>query len=117
MGAAYGADQYLDIDNIITAIEHYKPLGGYASSRPLFNNEQEYKEFCDRHNKATIPQSKVTKGDGYIGIDAGSTTVKAVVIDKDSNIIHSSYLSNSGNPVPIIKDFLIDFYNKYPQIT
>ena len=117
MGAAYGADQYLDIDNIITAIEHYKPLGGYASSRALFNNEQEYKEFCNRHNKATIPQSKVTKGDGYIGIDAGSTTVKAVVIDKDSNIIHSSYLSNSGNPVPIIKDFLIDFYNKFPGIT
>ena len=29
------------------------------------------------------------KGDCFIGIDAGSTTTKLVVIDKDSNLLYS----------------------------
>ena len=51
----------------------------------------------------------------YIGIDAGSTTVKAVVTDKDGNIVCSRYMSNSGNPVPLMREFLLEVYTRFPQ--
>ena len=52
----------------------------------------------------------------FIGIDAGSTTVKAVVIGEDKKLLHSKYLPNSGNPVPIIKSFLEELYGLCPNI-
>ena len=55
-------------------------------------------------------------GDCYIGMDAGSTTVKAVVMGKNGELLYSKYLSNSGNTVPIIKDFLNELYDKKPNI-
>ena len=50
----------------------------------------------------------------HIGIDAGSTTVKAVAIDEKANIVYTSYEPNSGNPVPIIRRFLQEIYASCP---
>ena len=44
-----------------------------------------------------------------------STTVKAVVTDKDGNIVCSRYMSNSGNPVPLMREFLLEVYTRFPQ--
>ncbi|MPM01766.1 hypothetical protein SDC9_48006 [bioreactor metagenome] len=84
----------------------------------LFENESDYDEFFDRHSKEKVEYSNPENyiGEAYLGIDAGSTTVKATVIDENEEILYSKYLPNSGNPVPIIKDFLIEFYDKYPNI-
>lgn len=99
-------------------INRYTATGGYASCKPLFTTQDEYDEFVKRHKKNSDHIYNVDKLDGpaYLGIDAGSTTVKAVVVDKDANILCSRYLPNGGNPVPIIKDFLQDLYRDYPDI-
>ena len=55
-------------------------------------------------------------GPAYLGIDAGSTTLKAVVTDESGALLHSAYLSNSGNPVPVIRDFLLDLYRRKPDL-
>ena len=52
----------------------------------------------------------------HIGIDAGSTTVKAAVIDGDDNLLFTSYQPNSGNPIPIIRQMLIDIYKARPGL-
>ena len=52
----------------------------------------------------------------YIGIDAGSTTVKAVVMHEDETILCSRYISGNGNPVGLVREFLTDFYQKYPGV-
>lgn len=52
------------------------------------------------------------EGDIFIGIDAGSTTLKLVCIDKSKNIIYSKYTSNEGNPVLNIKKILEEFYKE-----
>ena len=39
----------------------------------------------------------------YMGIDIGSISTKGVIIDKRGNIISSSYLMTSGNPVDAVK--------------
>ena len=52
----------------------------------------------------------------YIGIDAGSTTVKAVVLDSKANIAYTQYLPNSGNPVPLVREFLQEVYRRFPGV-
>lgn len=52
----------------------------------------------------------------YLGIDAGSTTVKAVICNKNGDILSQMYRMNHGNPVPIIRDYLMEVYQKWPDI-
>ncbi len=39
----------------------------------------------------------------YLGVDIGSISTKAVIIDKDYNILASSYLYTEGNPILAVK--------------
>ena len=50
---------------------------------------QEYEEFKKRHenNKVENKDLKTYKGNAYIGIDAGSTTTKLVLIDDDGQFV------------------------------
>ena len=119
MGAALKKDnKEFAIDELIEKIDGYTATGGYASCNPLFESEQEYEEFIARHKKNSdhIKNVDTITGHAYLGIDAGSTTVKAVVTDENANILCSEYLPNGGNPVPIIKEFLQKLYEKYPDI-
>lgn len=99
-------------------ISGYTASGGYASCKPLFTSKEEFDKFLARHKKNSDHIQNVTElvGPVYLGIDAGSTTVKAVVVDENANILCSQYLPNGGNPIPIIKDFLEKLYEKYPDI-
>ena len=45
-------------------------------------------------------------GNVYLGIDAGSTTTKLLLIDEDANIIYK-YYGNKGNPIDVVKEQLI----------
>lgn len=83
--------------------------------KPLFSSENEYKEFLNRHNRAKVLIKDINeyKGDAYLGIDAGSTTTKLVLIDNNSNIIYQFYSHNEGNPVKVIKRQLEHIYDNY----
>lgn len=100
-------------------INAYTATGGYASCNPLFTSNEDFEYFIQSHKKSSDHIKKVDqlKGDAYLGIDAGSTTVKAVVVDEDANILCSEYLPNGGNPIPLIREFLMKMYQKYPDIT
>lgn len=43
---------------------------------------------------------------GYLGIDIGSISTKGVIIDKNNNILASSYLWTKGNPINAVKEVL-----------
>jgi len=119
MGAALKKDcKSFQLTDLIDKIESYTASGGYASCNPLFTSEDEYNSFVERHKRNSDHIRNVDEiiGKAFLGIDAGSTTVKAVVIDEDANILCSEYLPNGGNPVPIIKEFLEKLYEKYPHI-
>ena len=49
-------------------------------------------------------------------MDAGSTTVKGVVLNDDGELLYSKYLPSKGNPVEIIKGFLEEVYTINPEI-
>jgi len=121
IGAAYGAElstESLTLGEAVERVANYKTEGRYLSCPPLFENEEQFNEFEARHaaDKVEYADPEKYEGKAYIGIDAGSTTVKVVVMSESGDILISLYRPNNGNPVPIIREFLIDFYTKYPKI-
>lgn len=79
---------------------------------PLFANDEEYEEFKKRHTAAKVDSNDIHtyKGKAYLGIDAGSTTTKVVLLDEDCKILYESYANNKGNPVDVIQRELEKIY-------
>ncbi|WP_353095791.1 acyl-CoA dehydratase activase [Tissierella praeacuta] len=119
LGAAFMSEnQKMNIKSIINMIENENNDGTFAHTSPLFNNKKEYEAFISRHNEEKVIYANPNEynGNAYLGIDAGSTTIKMIVVDDDENILNSVYLPNRGNPVSIVKDFLQGFYKDFPNI-
>lgn len=119
LGAAYCSATEIDLDKALESISKYGSTGNFLSISPLFTSHEEYDEFCRRHEQCKAPRGdiKMYKGGAFLGVDAGSTTVKAVLLGEKGEVLSSMYRSNSGNPIPIIKDYLHSLYSKYPNIT
>ena len=117
-GAALCAEKTIDFDEVIEKVKNYRGSGNFAFNQPLFKNEEEYRKFCDRHAKADVKQKELKgyTGKAYIGMDAGSTTVKGVVLNDDGELLYSKYLPSKGNPVEIMKQFLDEVYEINPKI-
>ena len=66
---------------------------------PLFANEDEYRKFNERHAKHAVPRADLAsyRGKVYLGIDAGSTTLKSALIGQDGELLKSFYASNKGD--------------------
>ena len=118
LGAAYYSDQVVDLDDVLNKLKEYSSVATYQSLDPLFKDEEEYKEFKDRHTKDRVEEVSFDdyKGNVHIGIDSGSTTIKMVVVDEDDNLLYTWYQSNDGSPVKLICDQLIELYKKHPNI-
>ena len=84
---------------------------------PLFKNVEEYEKFKERHNKNTVNKKDLDgyEGDCYLGIDAGSTTTKLVLIDTEGNLLYSLYGSNEGNPLKSVMNMLRKLYSVLPN--
>ena len=96
-------------DKIINCIPR---SSGEKNLPPLFESEEEYREFAARHAAATVEATDPAKytGKAYLGIDCGSTTTKLVLLSDDGKILYSYYSSNRGNPVTVIKEQLTKIY-------
>lgn len=84
---------------------------------PLFKNEEDYKEFKERHDRDTVTKKDLStyEGNCYLGIDAGSTTTKLVLIDDEGNLLYSLYGSNQGNPLKSVMNMLKELYKTLPE--
>jgi predicted CoA-substrate-specific enzyme activase len=82
---------------------------------PLFKTQADYDAFAARHAKATpvTVDPDAYTGDGYLGIDAGSTTTKLVLITPEGGILYHYYASNQGDPVSIVRAQLQEIYARF----
>lgn len=118
IGAALCAKEKINISQTLQYLENYTNQSTYAYNSPLFENEAEYEEFIKRHDRARVETYPLEGYHGklYLGIDSGSTTLKFVLIDEDSNIRYENYQPNKGNPVSVIKKIFEELYEKYPDL-
>jgi len=116
-GAAMYADCEFDIADLSARIASYTGNGEFRSCPVLFSNRAEYDEFIAAHKDRVDLTGEALCADNlaYVGIDAGSTTVKTVVINSRDEVIYSKYMKNSGNPIPLIRETLLDIYEKFPN--
>lgn len=117
-GAALCAQKTIDFNQVTESVRQYHGSGNFAFNKPLFENQEAYDAFKARHEKATVEQKQLAgyTGNVYIGMDSGSTTVKAVVLGESGELLYSQYVPSKGNPVEIIKGFLEDIYKICPDI-
>ena len=88
---------YNTLTNSIKSAMNEKPI--ISSLPPLFENEEQYKEFSERHGKADVSYMDISdyKGKAYLGIDCGSTTTKLVLLSEDKEILYTYYSANKVN--------------------
>lgn len=91
-------------------------LGDSRYLRPLFIDDEEYQDFLARHDKDKISRKNISdaKGSLFLGIDAGSTTTKAALIDEDKNLLYSFYNNNEGRPLECVLAMLKEVYGLIP---
>ncbi|MDO4720298.1 MAG: acyl-CoA dehydratase activase-related protein [Peptostreptococcaceae bacterium] len=85
--------------------------------QPLFETKQEYETFRKRHDQNRVQRRELKdfSGDCYLGIDAGSTTTKLVLIDQEGALLHSHYGSNEGSPLLSTIKALKELYKRIPK--
>ena len=84
---------------------------------PLFKDDAELEAFRARHAKAKVKRGDLATFSGkcYLGIDAGSTTTKAALIDGEGALLYSSYGSNEGSPLNSTVKILKELYSLLPD--
>lgn len=105
-----------ELEKYLETLKEYKGDENIALP-PLFSTRAELSEFMKRHAKFKAPRAKLENytGNIFIGIDAGSTTSKLILIDEKGNILHSAYKSNEGNPLNTVKEMIKEVYQLVPQ--
>nr|WP_295971378.1 acyl-CoA dehydratase activase-related protein [uncultured Bacillus sp.] len=86
-------------------------------NEPLFHDTYELNSFRNRHKQAAVAKKPLHtyKGNAFLGIDAGSTTTKMVLIGEQDEVLYHFYEKNKGNPIETVRDGLIQLYALLPE--
>ena len=122
MGAALASEKIAkpiiskEIVNKINEIKKYTGADERNLLPPLFLNQEEYDEFKNRHNREKIKKRdiKTASGNAFLGIDAGSTTTKLVLVSEEGELLYSYYSSNLGSPLNSTIKALKELYSILP---
>ena len=120
MGAAIEAQdtEAIEVIKLIEALEQGVSIQFEIKRlEPLFSDEREYKEFCERHNRAVVEKGEISSysGNCFLGIDAGSTTTKMALIGERGELLYSYYSNNQGNPIKAAVDGLKQLKEQIPD--
>ncbi len=84
----------------------------------LFESKEELDEFRARHYSQKVARAELSEYTGkrvYIGIDAGSTTMKSAMVGEDGELLHTWYGPNHGDVLGSAKKVMADMYEHMPE--
>jgi predicted CoA-substrate-specific enzyme activase len=110
----------IDIFNLIQLLTDLNKTKNPSTSnclQPLFSTNEELSIFKDRHQKAHVMKESLStyQGNTFLGVDAGSTTTKMVLIGENDEVLFSFYEKNKGNPVETAREGLAILYTCIPE--
>ncbi|MCC6833283.1 MAG: CoA activase [Thermoleophilia bacterium] len=95
-------------------LRHYIEVGRLeekqaSGSRGLWDTKQELEAFVEKHTIPPFTPATFSPGQhvrGFIGLDGGSTSTKAALLDEDRNVLVKAYQLSKGNPIEDTKEIL-----------
>lgn len=116
---AHESSKLVRFGGLIEAIDNLGDTQGAEVARlePLFVTEEDLAEFHERHAREVVPRGELEGYTGrvFIGLDAGSTTMKAAMVGEDGQLLHTWYGNNNGDILGTAKTIMADFYAHIPQ--
>ncbi len=120
VGAALASEKETKPYTIEELIEKLKNSGEADTEitrmRRLFENDEEREEFFRRHEGAVAARADISKVHGpvFLGLDVGSTTIKAALINQQGEIVYTYYGKNEGSPITCGLNILKELYGQLP---
>ena len=105
-------------DEILKRLDELKNLPSNTPTMPpLFPTEADREDFNKRHHKEHVHIGTLEGAHGphFLGIDAGSTTIKATLVNDDREIVWSSYANNEGSPLTAAINIVKKIQSELPE--
>ncbi len=97
------ASPYLGADAFERALIHNLSGAQQRGGLPaLCASAEEQRWFVQEYTPHTPPEPRFDPGEpvhAWLGIDGGSTSTKAVLVDDEGSVLRSTYLLSKGNPI------------------
>lgn len=103
------------LDGGVVRVEHV----GSKIKKPYFESEEECRAWRQAHKSPELAKVDLKAGDTlnvYIGIDAGSTTSKMVLMTEDEKVFDRYYANNRGDPINVVRRGLMELHAKYEAL-
>lgn len=114
-----GGQELFSLEKAITALDvpivAEKPRSRAGAVR-YFTSEEECSRWRQQHRPQQVVPPQVKAGDVlpvYLGVDAGSTTSKLVLLDEQQQVVDRFYANNQGDPVRVVQRGLMELHHKY----
>jgi predicted CoA-substrate-specific enzyme activase len=104
--------------DILKSLEDLKNLPANTPTMPpLFPTEADREAFNNRHHREHVHIGTLegAQGPHFLGIDAGSTTIKATLVNDDREIVWSSYATNEGSPLTAAVNIVKQIQSQLPE--
>ena len=112
-------DKHVTFAEVIDALENLGDMQGSEVQRldALFATPEELAEFHERHDAQVVPKGDLAsyRGRVFIGIDAGSTTMKAAVVGEGGELLYTWYGNNRGDVLGTARVIMDDIYDRLPE--
>jgi activator of 2-hydroxyglutaryl-CoA dehydratase len=113
------SEKYVTFDEVIHALDTLGDTQGSEVERldALFETEEDYRVFKERHDAQVVPKGSLETYHGrvFIGLDAGSTTIKAAVVGEDGELLWTWYGNNNGDVIGMARKIMDQIYDLLPE--
>ena len=129
LGAAFAMDELYPLptgraapitpEQALERLSAAPPAAEQQTAARYFQSEKERAVWQATRRLPELTPPDVRPGDTlqvYIGVDAGSTTSKLVLLDENEKVVDRFYASNRGDPIEVIRHGLQEMYKKYSSM-
>lgn len=122
IGAAHASEtkKELEVDfirNKLKGMDQFRSSEELNALPVLFESKSDYEDFKKRHADNRVKRKALSDASGplFLGIDAGSTTTKIALVDKEGALLHNYYGSNEGSPLLSTVKAIKTLYKQLPN--
>ena len=112
-------DKKVSFQEVIDLLDALKDTQGTEVARlnPLFASNEDLEEFHARHDTEVVSKGVLDEYHGrvFVGIDAGSTTLKAAVVGEQGELLYTWYDVNNGDVLGTARAIMNDIYDHMPS--